>query len=62
MIKNWIDWHLKKGAVGAVGEKSPQENPSYKEMKPSAALGRRNGGSPVGYSVRIALRKEQCDA
>jgi hypothetical protein len=29
---------------------SPQEKLSHKKMKPSAALRRRKGGTPVGYS------------
>jgi hypothetical protein len=30
-------------------------------MKPSAALGRRKGSIPVGYSGQTALMREQCD-
>jgi hypothetical protein len=41
--KNWTDWHLKKGAAGAVGENSPQKQPNHGKMKPSTALERRNG-------------------
>jgi hypothetical protein len=41
----WTDWHLNDGAAGAVGEKSPQEKPSHEKLKPSAALGRRKGGT-----------------
>jgi hypothetical protein len=48
--KNWIDWHLKKGAVGAVGEKSLQKKLSDWKMNPTTALRGRNGGMPVGYS------------
>jgi hypothetical protein len=62
MKNKWIYWHLKKGSVGVVGEKSLQKKkPSHGKMKPSTALGRRNGGSLAGYSGRIALRREQYD-
>jgi hypothetical protein len=56
-----IDWNLKKGAAGAVGEKSPQEKPSHEKMNPSAALGSRKGCTPIGYSGPADLRREQCD-
>jgi hypothetical protein len=49
-------------AVGEVGEKSPQKQPSHGKMKPSTTLGRRNGGMPIGFLGRIALRRKQCDA
>jgi hypothetical protein len=50
-------------AAGAVGQKSPQrKKPGHGMLKPSRALGRRNGGTPVGYSGRRALRRKQCDA
>jgi hypothetical protein len=61
-IKNWIDWHLKKGAVGVVREKSPQKKVSDRKMKPTTALRRRNGIMSIGYSLWIALRREQCIA
>jgi hypothetical protein len=62
VIRNWTDWHLEKGAMEAAGEKSPQKrNPSHGKMKPSTALGRRNGGTPVGSSGQKALRSEQCN-
>jgi hypothetical protein len=61
VLYTWINWHLKEGAAGAVEEKSPQEKLSHKKMKPSVALGRRKGGTPVAYSGRTALRREQCD-
>jgi hypothetical protein len=41
---------LKGWAVGAVGEKSPQEKLSHKNTKPSAALRSRKGGMLIGYS------------
>jgi hypothetical protein len=43
-----------------VEEKSSQRKKlSHKKMKPSAALGRRKGGTPVGYSGETALKREQ---
>jgi hypothetical protein len=50
MMKKWINWHLKKGAVGVVGEKSQQKKQSHGKKKPSTALRRKNGGTPEGYS------------
>jgi hypothetical protein len=47
--------------VGAFGEKPPQEKPGHKKVKPNTVIGRRKGGTPVGYSGRTALRREQCD-
>jgi hypothetical protein len=38
VMKNWINWHLKEGAVGAVGEESPQERPNnFQEGETSQA-------------------------
>jgi hypothetical protein len=45
-LYTWIDWHLKAEAVGAVGEKSPQEKLSHGKMKPSMAFGRRKVSMP----------------
>jgi hypothetical protein len=62
MVKTWTVWHLKEGAVGAIGEKSRQEKeiePWEDETKHSPL--KRNGGMPVGYSGRTALRREQYD-
>jgi hypothetical protein len=61
-LYTWIDWHLKKGAAGTVGEKSQQKKPSHGKMKSSTTLRRRNGSMLIGYSRRIALRREHCDA
>jgi hypothetical protein len=36
--------------VVAVGEVTTEKNLSYEKMKPSTALGRRKGGTPVGYT------------
>jgi hypothetical protein len=49
--------------VVAVEEKWPQKkkNEPREGTKPSAARGGRKGGTPVGYSGRTALRREQCD-
>jgi hypothetical protein len=57
MMKKWIDWHFKKGAVEAIGEKSPQKKLSHEKMKPSTALGIRNGGTPVGYLGMNSLKE-----
>jgi hypothetical protein len=54
---------LEEGAVGAAGEKSPQEKetePLEDETKYSLHK-RITGSSPVGYSRRTALRRVQCD-
>jgi hypothetical protein len=53
--------HFKKGVVGGIGEKSLQKENSHGKTKPNAALGSRKGGTPIGYSGRTALRREQCD-
>jgi hypothetical protein len=65
--KKWMTKKLdrlapQEEAVGAVAEKSLQKKPIHGKMKPSTALGIRNGGTPVGYSGRTALRKEHRDA
>jgi hypothetical protein len=49
---------IKEGAAGAVEEKSPQEKPIHENMEPNTALGRRKGGTPVGYLGRTALMRE----
>jgi hypothetical protein len=49
MVKMYTDWHLKEGAVGAVGEKSPQEKGiEPREDETKHCPWKRNGGTPVG--------------
>jgi hypothetical protein len=64
----WTGWHLKEGAAGEVGEVTQQTSwamriggeTDYRCWKRSPCK-RINGGTPVGYSGRAALRREQCD-
>jgi hypothetical protein len=55
---------LKEGAVVAVREKLPQkerEKRTCRKMNPCAELRGRKRDTPICYSGRTALRKEQCD-
>jgi hypothetical protein len=61
-LYTWTDWQLKEGAAGAGGEKSPQKKTrNLKEGETSQTDLGKNNDTPIGYSERAALRREQYD-
>jgi hypothetical protein len=57
MIKNGSTGTLRREQWDSFKRSLHKKNPSEGKKKPSTAL-RRNGGTPVGYSGRIALWRE----